>query len=44
MPPARPITDLRGMLNYSGPPVTIEWMDEAIAAETTERDLRSLEP
>jgi AbrB family looped-hinge helix DNA binding protein len=32
---------LRGNVHYRGPPVTIEEMDDAIAAEVGERDERS---
>lgn len=30
--PKRPISSLRGILKYQGPPVTLEEMDDAIAA------------
>ena len=39
--PVRPASALRGIVKYDGPPVTIEEMDEAIAAEVRERDERS---
>jgi bifunctional DNA-binding transcriptional regulator/antitoxin component of YhaV-PrlF toxin-antitoxin module len=43
MLPTRPVTDLRGMIKYAGPPATIEEMDEAIADAAMERDARSRE-
>lgn len=43
MLPIRRLTDLEGSLKYEGPPVSIEEMDRAIAAETAERDRRSRE-
>jgi len=39
-PPTK-VGDVSGMLNYSGPPVTIEQMDEAVLAEAARRYLRS---
>jgi antitoxin PrlF len=36
-----PAATLRGIVRYRGPPVTIEEMDDAIAAEVCERDERS---
>lgn len=41
--PTRPVTDLKGILKYDGPPVSIEEMDEAIAEACVERDCRSQE-
>lgn len=35
------IRELRGMLKYDGPPVSLEDMDRAIAEEAVERYLRS---
>ena len=34
----RPVSDLRGMFNWTGPTVTLEQMDEAIAEGAAERD------
>jgi len=41
MLPVRPIGELRGIAKYDGPPVSIEEMDEAIAAGVAERSARS---
>jgi antitoxin PrlF len=41
MLPVRPISELRGIAKYDGPPVSIEEMDEAIAAAVAERFARS---
>jgi len=37
------IRDLYGMLEYDGPPVSVEEMDEAIAATAVERYQRSFD-
>jgi antitoxin PrlF len=34
------IRSLRGIVNYSGPPKTLEEIDDGIAAEITERAMR----
>jgi AbrB family looped-hinge helix DNA binding protein len=39
--PVQPASALRGMVKYDGPPISIEDMDDAIAAEVSERDMRS---
>jgi AbrB family looped-hinge helix DNA binding protein len=39
--PVRPISELRGMVKYDGPPVSIEEMDEGIAAAVVARFERS---
>ena len=39
--PVRPVSALRGIVKYDGPPVSIEEMDDAIAADVCERDERS---
>ena len=39
--PVLPISALRGIVKYDGPPITIEEMDEAIAAAAVARDERS---
>ena len=36
-----PVSKLRGIVKYDGPPVTIEEMDEAIVAAVIARDERS---
>ena len=40
--PVRPISDLKGLVKYSGPPVSVEDMDEAIAEGAAERYRQSL--
>jgi antitoxin PrlF len=39
--PVRPASALRGIVKHDGPPVSIEEMDDAVAAEVRERDARS---
>jgi len=36
--PTVPVSEVRGFLKYDGPPVTLEDMDEAIAARAAERN------
>lgn len=40
-PKTRDIRDLRGILKYDGPPVSIEEMNRGIAEAVAERDRRS---
>jgi antitoxin PrlF len=39
--PVQSASALRGIVKYDGPPVSIEDMDDAIAAEVCDRDMRS---
>jgi AbrB family looped-hinge helix DNA binding protein len=41
MLPVRPISELRGIVKYDGPPASVEEMDEAIAAAAIARFDRS---
>jgi antitoxin PrlF len=40
--PVRPISDLKGMVKSSGPPISAEDMDEAVAQGVAERYRRSV--
>ncbi|HEY1751929.1 MAG TPA: type II toxin-antitoxin system PrlF family antitoxin [Caulobacteraceae bacterium] len=42
--PVLPVSALRGILKYDGPPVSLEEMDDAIKAGAVERFERSNEP